>query len=397
MGLGRSAILLLLLSNSGAARSAEPACVLNPTRMPESWRPSASIQQSLRASPWSNGEAKDAAHAVEAGLGEITDFFASKPASVLALRDNAVEPLIDISYSAGNMPRLQTRARDSASAVLSQLLTPYLARDANSASCREFPALIDLAIYSHELLPRADRRISRMVALTNAGYRACGSLPAAIGYDYPRTLAEPNVSRNDIWNLVMWSITLTDAQLVPGLELSPEAGDLTPTLWHFLEHFPLPGARSYQDGAVDKNFYDTAYLATHIAYIPSGYGRYPIYVADSPELYSFLRENFYAVLQMGELDLTAEFVDAFRQYGCTERNDLQVRDGTRYLLKLFHSAGDRWMAYREPGEPAQIDDYDAVHKAWTGISGVRARVPERAAPGTYGGVIRRWLGVKKAE
>src|SRR5690348_14335108 len=138
MGLGRSAILLLLLSNGGATRSAEPACVLNPARMPESWRPAGSIQRSLRASPWSSSEAKDAAHAVEAGLGEITDFFARKPAAVLALRDNAVEPLIDISYSAGNMPRLQTRARDSARAVLSRLLTPHLARDANSASCKEF-------------------------------------------------------------------------------------------------------------------------------------------------------------------------------------------------------------------------------------------------------------------
>ena len=395
MGLGRNAILLLLLVNGGAARNAQPACVLNSAKMPESWRPSGGIQRTLRASPWSNGESEDAASAVEAGLGELADFFARKPAAALALRDNAVEPLIDISYSAANMPRLRARARTSARTVLVQLLTPYLSRDPSSASCKEFPALIDLAIYSHALLPKADRRISLMVTLTNAAYRACGSLPAAIGYDYRRTLAEVNVPRDDIWNLVMWSITLTDAQVVPGLEVSPEAGDLAPALWHFVDHYQLAGARSDPDGASDKNFYDTAYLATHIAYIPTGYGRYPIYIADSPGLYSFLRENFYAVLQMGELDLTAEFVDALRQYGCTERNDLQVRDGTRYLLKLFHSAEDHWMAYREPGEPAQIDDYDAVHKAWTGISGVRARVPERAMPGTYGGVIRHWLGDRK--
>jgi len=392
MRLGRSVVLLLLLINGGVARSAEPACILDPATMPESWRPAATIQQTIRASPWSDGEAKDDAQAVQGGLRELTDFFARKPAAVLALRDNAVEPLIDISYSAGNMPRLRTRARDSARGLLVQLLEPYRKRNASSVSCKEFPALVDLAIYSHELLPKADRRVSLMAALTNAAYGACGSLPAAIGYDYRHTLASPDVSSDDVWNLVMWSITLTDAQLVPELELPPEAADLAPTLWHFLQRYPLAGARTYRDGAFNKKFYDTAYLATHIAYIPTGYGRYPIYIADSPQLYRFLRENFYAVLQMGELDLTAEFVDAFRQYGCTERNDVQVRDGTRYLLNLFHSAGDRWMAYREPGEPAEITDYDAVHKAWTGISGVRARVPERAAPGTYGAVIRRWLG-----
>ena len=207
-----------------------------------------------------------------------------------------------------------------------------------------------------------------MVALTNSAYHSCGSLPAAMGYDYRRKLAAANVSTDDLGDLVLWSVSFTDAQLVAGLELPAEARDLPPALWRFLTHYPFPGARSYRNGASDMRFYDTAYLATHIAYIPTGYGRYSIYVEDAPSLYRFLRENFYAVLEMGELDLVAEFVDLFRQYGCTEQDDLQVRDGTRYLLKLFHGAGDRWMAYREPYEGAKIDDYDAVHKAWTGTS-----------------------------
>jgi hypothetical protein len=50
------------------------------------------------------------------------------------------------------------------------------------------------------------------------------------------------------------------------------------------------------------------------------------------------------------------------------------------------------MTYREPGQTDKdVDDYDLVHKAWTGISGVRVRIPEPAKPGTYGGVVRRWL------
>ena len=174
-----------------------------------------------------------------------------------------------------------------------------------------------------------------------------------MGYDYRRKLAAANVSTDDLGDLVLWSVSFTDAQLVAGLELPAEARDLPPALWRFLAHYPLPGARSYRNGASDTRFYDTAYLATHIAYIPTGYGRYSIYVEDAPSLYRFLRENFYAVLEMGELDLVAEFVDLFRQYGCTEQDDLQVRDGTRYLLKLFHGAGDRWMAYREPYEGGQ--------------------------------------------
>ena len=108
-------------------------------------------------------------------------------------------------------------------------------------------------------------------------------------------------------------------------------------------------------------------------------------------MYRFLRENFYAVLQMGELDLVAEFLDTFRQYGCTEKNDVQTRDGTRYLLEVFHAGGDRWMAYREPGETEPIHSYDAIHKSWEGIAGVRDRTFEPVKPGTYGSIVRRWL------
>ncbi|MCG2622920.1 hypothetical protein LVY72_13540 [Arthrobacter sp. I2-34] len=50
------------------------------------------------------------------------------------------------------------------------------------------------------------------------------------------------------------------------------------------------------------------------------------------------------------------------------------------------------MTYREPGETdADVDSYDLVHKAWTGILGIRDRAIEPAAPGTYGGVVRSWL------
>jgi hypothetical protein len=348
------------------------------------------MQKTLSAAPWSDEEAKDAANAVKRGLDELSEFFSSRPSTVLALGDDAVEPFVDASYSASNMPRLQIAARNEARRVLTPLLTPYLGR--SSATCDEFSTLITFTIYSHALLPANDKRIALMVALTNAAYHACGSLPAAMGYDYGRKLAGGQLSTDDVWDLVMWSITFTDAQLVPGLELPAEARDVPPALWRFLVHYPLVGASAYPDGALDKRFYDTAYLATHIAYIPTGYGRHPIYIADAPELYRFLRENFYAVLEMGELDLVAEFVDLFRQYGCTEQSDLQVRDGTRYLLQLFHSAGNRWMSYRAPHEVAEVSDYNVVHKAWTGMAGVRVRVPELAKPDTYGGVVRQWLG-----
>jgi hypothetical protein len=180
--------------------------------------------------------------------------------------------------------------------------------------------------------------------------------------------------------------------VVPGLELPDEADDFPRAFWRSLEDYPLYGADEFPDGARNPTFYDTAYLATHIGYFVAGDDRYPLYPEDSLSLYRFLRENFYAVLELGELDLVAEFIDNFRQYGCTEENDRQVRDGTRYLLDLYHAAGDRWMNRREPGETDQnLTDYDFIHKAWTAVQGLRPRVPEPAEDGTYGGIVRTWL------
>jgi hypothetical protein len=62
------------------------------------------------------------------------------------------------------------------------------------------------------------------------------------------------------------------------------------------------------------------------------------------------------------------------------------------MLNLFHSYGDDWMAYPEPRMAGMdVEHYDLIHKAWTGIASVRVRVPEPADPGTYGGQVRRWL------
>jgi hypothetical protein len=249
-----------------------------------------------------------------------------------------------------------------------------------------------LTSFAQTLYPPGSGETGRLVNLTNASARACGSIEAVLGYDYRQMLSSGRIPGDEAWELVMWSIRFIDAQAIRGLAMPSGARMLPEDVWRFYERHPFTGAAAYPDRANNDEFYKTAYLATHLAYIPTGYGRYRIYVADSPTLYEFLRGNFYAVLELGELDLVAEFVDLFRQYGCTERNDLQVRDGTRHLLKLFHAAGDRWMAHREPYEEKEVSRYDAIHKVWTGMAGVRARVPEFPEPGTYGSIVRAWLG-----
>jgi hypothetical protein len=387
------AILVLVLSPGAAGGRSEPLCVFSSAAMPETWRPSGKVREGMTsAEPWSDDEAKDSVYAIRTGLNEMISLFSRRPSAIPALWEDSVGALVEVTYSSANTPAFDAAARDAARRNLTVLVARYLRRDPHTVRCVELERLLPLAIYAHKLYPDRDSRTSVIVALTNSAFRACGSLEAALGQDYKEIMSRSDADVDDVFDLVIWSLLFIEAEVYPDITLLAESRALSPVLWRYLESHPIAGARAFRNGASDEDFIDDAYLATHIAYIPTGNHRHPIYVQDSPRLYRFHRENFYPVLAMGELDLVAEIVDTLRQYGCTPENDLQVRDGTRYLLKVFHDGGDRWMTYREPGQTdADVDDYDLVHKAWTGILGVRARVLEPAEAGTYGGVVRRWL------
>lgn len=386
-------LFLLMSTGSLAGEPAEPLCVLSQDEMPESWRPQGEAQKGLSsAEPWSQSEAKDAHDAIKKGVNEIIDLFSKRPWAVQDVWDESVASLISVTYSSANKPSIDDLASNAARRHLTMLIDPYMTRGAETAICDDFVYLLPLAIYAHRFYSEEDPRTGKMVTLTNASYRDCGSFAEAIDFDYKKQFSDKTLPINTVFDLVLWSQYLVEAELYREIEFPAEAREFTPALWRYLETYPLAGASEFKQVVWNEEFILNAYLATHIAYIPTGGHRYPIYIEDSPKLYRFHRENFYPVLEMGHLDLLGEFVDSLRQYGCTAENDLQVRDGTRYLLKVFQDGKDRWMAYREPGEmDKDVSDYDLVHKAWTGMLGVRVRNIEPAKPGTYGGVVRSWL------
>ncbi len=369
-----------------------PTAVLDVAQMPEKWRPLASSQIRARLSqmPWSPLETLAAERSVSHGFTEMRDFLNSDPKRVLRLKDNAIESVLDVSYAASNQPELQNQARAEAASLLEMCARPWLSRPLSSIHRRDFGNLIVLAVYAHQLLPAGSTVTEGLVDRSNRAFQlAAGSLRRATGIDVAALKPGKTLAVNPAFDLNMWTVTLIGAQTVPELKLGDEARAFLQAAWPYLANDPLPNARDFSKGANDLTFYNAAYLGTHIAYIPTGYGRYRLYVEDAPALYRFLRENFYAVLEMGELDLLSEFVDLLRQIGCTEENDLQVRDGTRYLMSLYHAAGDSWMAIPDATERrGHVSEYNLLHKPWTGVAGVRRRVIEPAADGTYGGVFR---------
>lgn len=387
------AILLVVATACSSPPAGGLPCKISVEEMPESWRPTGATQNRLPTAVWSASEANEAAFSIRTGVDEMVRLYAQRPTAAKELWEDSVASLIEVTYSGANAPAVDTAARDGARKNLTALISPYLQRDARTATCAEYEQVMPLAIHAHNNYESHDERIGKMVTLANASYRACGSVGAVMNIDYQPILAGTKATTDDVaFDMVIWSLLFTEAQAVPGLDVTDEVRRFPESLWRFLTAYRLAGASDYPDKGENSDFIETAYLATHIAYLPTGNHRFPIYVEDSPALYNFHRENFYAVLEMGELDLVAEFVDTLRQYGCTEENDRQVRDGTRYLINLFHAGGDQWMSYREPGETDKdVDNYDLVHKAWTGVLGVRSRVLEQPGPGNYGGVVREWL------
>jgi hypothetical protein len=385
-------ILSLVLSSACLAQRPDPLCVLDPDRMPESWRPSAEVQNSLNPAPWSESEAKDAEYAIKTGLDEMIDYFKRKPSAVPFLWDDSIEALIGVTNSSASKPEFDAKVRDAARNNLTMLITPYLNLDPTSARCDEFERLLPLAIFAHRLYPPKDARTDAVTERTNAAYRVCGSLEDATDYDIQEILADKRAPADELYELYIWCLWFIEAELFPDIELPVEARGFSRALWKYFETYRLAGASEFEKGARDDEFIEIADLATHIVHIPSGMHRFPLFVDDLPGLYRFHRENIYPVLQTGYLDLLASFVDSLRQYGCTAENDVQVRDGTRYLLKVFHEGKDRWMAYRREGETdTNLNDYHLIHKAWTGVLGLRVRQFEQPNPGTYGGIVRSWL------
>jgi hypothetical protein len=385
-------LLSLVLASGSVAGTPDPLCVLDPAQMPLSWRPPVELRTSLNPAPWSQSEARDAEYAIETGLNEMIGYFERKPSAVQSLWDDSIEALIQVTYASANTPEFDAKVRGAARNNLTALIAPYLERDPESAICDEYEALLPLALFAHTLYAANDTRTEVVTKRTNAAYRNCGSLEEATGHKLQKILANKNIGLEVLFDLHLWTLWFIEAELYPDIELPAEAREFGPALWKYFETVKYAAPSEFEVGAWNEEFIVFADLASHIAHIPTGAHRFPLFVEDSPSLYRFHRENFYTVMQLGEPDLFASFVDTLRQYGCTPENDVQVRDGTRYLLRIFSEGEDRWMDYRKDGETdANMDDYGLIHYPWTGVLGIRDRKPEQPGPGTYGGIVRRWL------
>jgi hypothetical protein len=107
---------------------------------------------------------------------------------------------------------------------------------------------------------------------------------------------------------VIWTIWFSEAPLMPSLDLPDEARHLLERLWAFLQTYQLSNANQYKDRCQEPTVSTTMLIWRRTSPTYRPIHRYPIYRQDFSGLYRFFRENFYAVLNFGELDLVAELL-----------------------------------------------------------------------------------------
>lgn len=371
-------------------------CIAKASDLPELWRRTLKVEKNAdrfqiqNDSPWN---AQEQVLAYEAGMKaflELVQFYEqASEEDILELGTDAVNSLIDCVYapSAGSQESTDM-AVQAAIRVLKINARKYvtLEKEGWEETCKSIFSKMKYLGYAQYLLVKypLDMQLEEIRNVlrdrVNASFRSCGSISGIFGYDVNEELKNPDNDINDVlWEWMSHSIALVDCMTVPGVQVPPGTEQFIADEWEYFKHFKFKNARDYPEGHYD---HEMAYMVTHVAYIPTGYGRHVQLIHDAPWLYRYLRENFYAAMETESPDLINEFVDLVRQYGCDEEDDVMVRDGTRFLLHLFSEKGHKWMR-----DDDEVSNYDLIHGPWTGSSGVARRQPEPIVPGSYGHVF----------
>jgi hypothetical protein len=379
-------------------------CILDPDRMPPLWRPPSTLSFQDQGKPWSFAEQSLANEAVEKALEELTSFYEHNitTSRIKELSTDAVNSLIDEAYGSQSRPVAHKMALEAASRNLKLVANKYTTDNPKYQGCKGTYRKLKYVGYGQYLVNNLpyDTELHQLqktlVKVVNDMFHSCGSLEEVLDLGNLKKIFRNKKQDADevVYDWVMKAIALTDCLTVPGLHMPKGTDEFIANVWDYLQQYKLTNAREHPKGYANRKTRLYAWLATHIAYLPTGYGRHKQYIEDAPFLYRYIRENFYPAMEYGMLDLVCEFIDLVRQYGCSEEDDYQVRHGSRYILSLYEKAGHSWMNYREKREQKpgyEVEDYDLIHKPWTATSGVGRRDFEPVVPGSYGYAFQKVL------
>eukprot|EP00747_Dinoflagellata_sp_TGD_P092343 gnl/TRDRNA2_/TRDRNA2_165384_c0_seq1.p1 gnl/TRDRNA2_/TRDRNA2_165384_c0~~gnl/TRDRNA2_/TRDRNA2_165384_c0_seq1.p1 ORF type:complete len:565 (+),score=59.64 gnl/TRDRNA2_/TRDRNA2_165384_c0_seq1:145-1839(+) len=464
---------------SRPSASPVPKCVGREDDLPRAWRPLPETLRKIRKIlPTDSGDSLTVVEdACLSTFDALDNFYRDFPQHIDDVGwSDAFETIRNYLFGKNtttSMGRIQIKGMQTALKMLMPHVREWTAKgpDHLSPSCKDSEELISVVTYAHQLLNRplalpageAGQQIAGMLAelkrvlpslvtLHNKAQQNCESLDEYIRCPKCRhwlenfDLKNLNASASEfLFDMVTTLPDVVQLQAVPGIEIPSGSSRLISDVWDFVQKYP------YRDSVFTTThgkelpndselFHDDAYLATHVLYLPTGNQRHPLYVDDAPLIIQFLRRNFYAALEFsildkngGDTDLVSEFLDNFRQLGCTEENDVHVRHGIAWLLDVNNNKNKgKWIRYNpkrkcrhrlrrrrkhkeDKEDEAEIgrrsrndcedqedenmnkkdDDYfyELIHEPWTSASAFcpRAMQWEPVQPDNYGGLVRKLM------
>jgi hypothetical protein len=112
-----------------------------------------------------------------------------------------------------------------------------------------------------------------------------------------------------------------------------------------------------------NDFYDAAYAVSHLVYSLNDFGRFTLRREWLPWEHAFLNGRMGTAIDLEDVDLVGEFMDALRAFH-DETDRPLVNAGFRFLLDTQHDDGS-WT-------PRSVnEDYARFHVVWAALDGIR--------------------------
>ncbi len=145
---------------------------------------------------------------------------------------------------------------------------------------------LSMKLLMNKELKRTRNRLGR---ITQASIHACGGTldgmlsPRMGDRRWQDDLARPGLARAVFRDYVHESNIFTDLYTVPELELpAAKLEDFMSQLWEYAAHYKYLSGQDGEIGHTDADANHHAYLVTHLAYMPTGYGRHRFFYRTDP-------------------------------------------------------------------------------------------------------------------
>jgi len=414
----------------GATRVQEPAsmdvspCVARVEDLPKVWKLSVREQQTLAelkaGTDRSNNAQRSIAGAAAARIAfdELLEV-ALRPGMIREHGEEALDAVVSCASTWTDIPDLQEQAFGRARDMLVGLGVHFAQLKKQGSTCEELkdggvPTLIRHGNYLRSRLPHnatLDKTLHLLADFVNEAIVDCEDLATLLGFEPSRRLAifPENATKvakdtgGSLYSALIAAVDIAGMLADENIKMPAGALQFLGDFWNYLSHYPFPKATELVDQP--SSLISIGHFVTDAAInFASGSGIYTVEISYTPWMYRFIRENFYAILQTGNIDLIGKMLKTLQAYKCNSANDVQARDGLNFLLQRFDFGNHSWVkqadlretsAVNRQGDVNNYEDFLQMHRAWAVCGAFGQRVFEE--PETYGSVVRQAMVVADSE